>query len=108
MKKKLTRAERRAWLDRQEMAMTYKYGINSTMIGRELKLLREDKHLTLDEVASSANISKSYLWDIENNEKRNITVVTLVKIANALGIHIYNLKTLNNLIENLKKGQNSS
>jgi transcriptional regulator with XRE-family HTH domain len=47
--------------------------------------LREERGLTLEQLAESVGISTSYLWRLEN-EKRNLSLKNVAKIANALGV----------------------
>jgi transcriptional regulator with XRE-family HTH domain len=52
-------------------------------IGNNIKILRKEKKLTQKELASLANISRSYLGDVEN-DRYNPSVDTLHDIAKAL------------------------
>ena len=59
-------------------------------IGSKIKTLRKDCKLTQEELSKKANISRSYLADIERN-RYNPSVDTLVGIANALNLTLSEL-----------------
>lgn len=54
-------------------------------IGQRIVKLRKRKKLTQEDLAGSAEIDRSYLSEIENGHK-NVSVQTLKKIAEALGV----------------------
>ncbi|NFB30180.1 XRE family transcriptional regulator [Clostridium botulinum] len=56
------------------------------MLSENIKKIRINKGLGLNETARKAGISGSYLSDIENGKKENPTVTTLNKIADALEV----------------------
>ena len=56
-------------------------------IGRKIKELRKSQRLTLAELSGRAGVSASFLSQIENG-KQTPTVVTLKKIADALGTSV--------------------
>lgn len=61
-------------------------------IQKQIGTVRRQKKITQREVANLANISPKTLSDIENN-RRGISLKTLIKICNALQIdivHIFN------------------
>ncbi|MBZ9633144.1 helix-turn-helix domain-containing protein [Clostridium sp. FP1] len=61
-------------------------------IGSKIKEYRNKEGLTQVELANKANISRSYLGDVEKN-RYNASVETLQKIAAALGIPVSELLT---------------
>jgi XRE family transcriptional regulator, master regulator for biofilm formation len=61
------------------------------MIGRTIKDLRIKEGLTLSELAEKANISKSYLSNIERDLNNNPSIFIINKLAGVLEIE---LKTL--------------
>ena len=63
------------------------------MLGENIKKIRLNKKLGLNKTAEKAEISGSYLSDIENGKKENPTIATLTKIADALeAIRLFNKK----------------
>lgn len=60
---------------------------NSVEIGRAISSIRREKELSQTELARKANLSNSYLSEIEAN-KRTPDLNVLKKIADALGVPI--------------------
>ncbi|WP_456273080.1 helix-turn-helix domain-containing protein [Bacillus sp. AK031] len=56
------------------------------MVGEKIKLLRERKGITINELAFTADISKSYISSIERGLQKNPSINVLEKIAHALGV----------------------
>jgi transcriptional regulator with XRE-family HTH domain len=56
-------------------------------LGLKIKELREKAGLTQEELAFISNLHRTYIGMIERAEK-NITITTLFKISNALGVSI--------------------
>lgn len=59
-------------------------------LGARIRYLRQQKNMTIEDLALEAEINRNYLCDLERGT-RNPTVVLLNKIAKALDI---NLSTL--------------
>ena len=59
-------------------------------LGARIRYLRQQKNMTIEDLALEAEINRNYLCDLERGT-RNPTVVVLNKIAKALDI---NLSTL--------------
>ena len=59
-------------------------------LGARIRYLRQQKNMTIEDLALEAEINRNYLCDLERGT-RNPTVVVLNKIAQALDI---NLSTL--------------
>lgn len=57
-----------------------------TILGAKIRNLRKEKGLSLDLLASKADISKSYLWELENRDSANPTMDKLSKIAAELDV----------------------
>lgn len=57
-------------------------------IAARLRALREERGLSLQDVASRAGIAKSHVWEIEQGRSRNPTIATTVGIARALGVSL--------------------
>jgi len=55
------------------------------LVGQNLKQLRENRRLSLSELAAMTSVSKSALWQIEAGES-SPTISTLWKIANGLRV----------------------
>jgi len=55
--------------------------------GDRIRQIREAKGMTQDQLADAGGISKGFLSDVENNNK-NISSQSLLKIANALGASV--------------------
>ena len=53
----------------------------TTKLGNKLRELRRQRHLSLDALATAANMSKSYLWQLENREAPNPTADKIAAIA---------------------------
>jgi transcriptional regulator with XRE-family HTH domain len=58
-----------------------------TRIGERIRQLRQDKNLTLNELARKTGFSKSYLSQIENM-KREPSISALSQIAHVLGVDV--------------------
>lgn len=68
-----------------------------------IKNIRKRKNTSLKELSEKTKISKSYLYEIENNLKYNITLDKLYKIATALNVNVKDLFYTVLDIENLRK-----
>jgi transcriptional regulator with XRE-family HTH domain len=53
----------------------------STILGDKIKKLRKGKNLTLEALAKQADISKSYLWELENSDAKKPSAEILAQIA---------------------------
>ncbi len=58
-----------------------------TTLGNKLRKLRNDKKLSLDELAKATQSSKGYLWELEMGKKRP-SADKLVEIAKFYGVPI--------------------
>ena len=56
-------------------------------LGKQIKTLRENAHLTQEKLAEKAGISLDYLGKIEVNINKPV-LKTLIKISNALSVPI--------------------
>lgn len=63
-------------------------------IGNKIRQLRQEKHLSQEAFADLCELDRTYISSIEKG-KRNVSIINLEKIANALNI------TLSTLFENL-------
>ena len=55
------------------------------IIGKKIKLLREKKNMTQQELADLIKTDRQYVWKLEQG-KKNITLDYLDKIAKALNV----------------------
>jgi len=74
----------------------------SELIAYRMKNLRIDNSLSQEQLAFEAGLDRSYVGQIERCEK-NVTVVTLDKIAQSLGIDLKEFLTFDSLIDPVKK-----
>lgn len=56
-------------------------------IGQRIKELRESKEMSQKDLAYAADLDRSYIASIENGQ-RNVSIVNIEKIANALGVSL--------------------
>jgi len=54
-------------------------------LGRNLKRIRSDKNMSQGDIARALGVDRGYISNIENG-KRNPTLATIQKLANALGV----------------------
>ena len=59
-------------------------------VGKRIKFLRNQIGISQEELADRANIDRTYITSVECG-KRNISIVNIEKIANALGVTLSNL-----------------
>ena len=57
----------------------------ATKLGEKIRNCRTEKGMTLDKLAGLANLSKSYLWELENRESQKPSAEKLQAIADVLG-----------------------
>ncbi|MGM9928730.1 MAG: helix-turn-helix domain-containing protein [Bacillus sp. (in: firmicutes)] len=58
------------------------------MIGVRVKRLREEKNMSISELAEKAGVAKSYLSSLERNLQQNPTVQFLQKVALVLDVPV--------------------
>jgi len=58
-----------------------------TKIGQRIKYLRERVSMSQKDLAYSADLDRSYIASVENG-RRNISIVNIEKIANALNVSL--------------------
>ncbi len=64
----------------------------STGIGDHIRRFREERGLSLSQLAADAGVSKGYLWNLENaQDARRPSADTLYAIAKALGVTMSDL-----------------
>jgi transcriptional regulator with XRE-family HTH domain len=57
-------------------------------MGNKLKAAREAHRLTQDELAKASGVSRVTICNLENDVAENVTVKTLTKLADALGMTV--------------------
>ena len=65
-------------------------------LAARLRKLREDRGMSLDDVATKAKISKTYLWELERDTSgaKKPSADVLIRIANALSTTLADLLSL--------------
>ncbi|WP_087972558.1 helix-turn-helix domain-containing protein [Oceanobacillus rekensis] len=58
------------------------------MIGEKIKKLRQDKRMSISELAEKAGVAKSYLSSIERNLQSNPSIQFIEKISTVLGVSV--------------------
>jgi len=66
----------------------YKRGTATKIIADNIKGYRDQIEVSQMKFAKMVNINRTYIWDIEN-EKKNVSVEMLFRIADAFGIEPY-------------------
>ena len=61
------------------------------MIVFRIKQIRESKNITAYRLAKDVKISRSYLSELENNKKMNVSLEVLVNIADYLNVNVKDL-----------------
>ena len=69
------------------------------MFGKRLKELREERGLSLSELAARSGVAKSYLSNIERDKMTNPSLEILTKIAGVLDITPQDLISMNKDVE---------
>lgn len=62
------------------------YWLRLRAIGARIRAKRRERDLTQDDVAESAQLSRPLLSNLEHNGT-NVTLTTLFRIADAIGVH---------------------
>ena len=58
----------------------------SSVLGRKVRDLRQEKGMTLEQLATATGSSKSYMWEIENKPVARPSAEKLARIASVLGV----------------------
>lgn len=59
----------------------------SIKIGRNLKRIRTEKKMSQGDISRKLGMDRGYISSVENG-KRNPTIATIEKLANALGVSV--------------------
>lgn len=73
------------------------------MIVFRIKQIRKQKKITAYQLSRDLNISRSYLSELENNKRVNVSLNILLNIANYLDINVKDLFYTTFDIEDLKQ-----
>jgi len=57
----------------------------SAQLGQNMKLIRAKKKMSQGDIARALDVDRGYISNIENG-KKNPTIATIQKLANALGV----------------------
>ena len=68
-----------------------------------IKNIRESKNISLKELSEETGVSKSYLFELENNKRLNVTLDKLYKISTVLDVNVKELFYTSLDIEDLRK-----
>ncbi|MEB2492981.1 helix-turn-helix domain-containing protein [Peribacillus frigoritolerans] len=58
------------------------------MIGYRVKMLREEKKMSISELSTKSGVAKSYISSLERNLQTNPTILVLEKIATIFCINV--------------------
>jgi transcriptional regulator with XRE-family HTH domain len=59
-------------------------------IGQRIRQIREQKKMTQKDLSDLSDLDRSYITSVENGQ-RNISIINLEKLANALGVPLCEL-----------------
>lgn len=68
-----------------------------------VKDIRKSKRISLNKLSEKTRVSKSYLHELENNRKFNISLDKLYRIASVLDVNVKDLFYTSLDIKNLRK-----
>ncbi|MFD1607802.1 helix-turn-helix domain-containing protein [Oceanobacillus luteolus] len=68
------------------------------MIGEKIKKLRQEKRMSISELAERAGVAKSYLSSIERNLQTNPSIQFIEKISQVLDVSVNDIINDNNSI----------
>lgn len=64
------------------------------LFGEVIRELRIQKNMSLDELSNITNVSKSYLYRLEQNQRNNPTIFVINRLSNALELDIKAMEKL--------------
>ena len=71
-------------------------------IGKRIKDLRKSKNVSQEKLAELSDLDRTYINSVENG-KRNVSIVNIEKIANALGYSLQEFFTSEHFINKKNK-----
>ena len=72
-------------LKKEEFKKAYEFECAKVALAQKIAELREDEHLKQVDLAKKMGVSQQFVSQIETGEERNLTIETLIKIAQSLG-----------------------
>lgn len=66
--------------------------------GQKVKEARQEKHMSQEELAFRSGLHRTYISSIERG-KRNISLVNIRRLANALGVPLHDLMPIESELE---------
>ena len=69
-----------------------------TVLGQQLRKIRTEKNISQEELAFRSGLHRTYISSVERG-KRNVSIVNIKKIADALGVSVMELFPDNNKIK---------
>ncbi len=58
----------------------------ATPLGEKIRKLRRERKMSMEALATAADMSKSYLWELENNDDANPTMDKVTCLAKVLDV----------------------
>jgi DNA-binding XRE family transcriptional regulator len=72
-------------LKNEEFKRLYEFECAKVALAQKIAELREDEHLKQVDLAKKLGVSQQFVSQIETGEEKNLTIETLIKIAQSLG-----------------------
>lgn len=63
----------------------------TTPFGSRLRRLRQERNLTMEQLAEMVGVSKSYIWALENKPAQRTSANVMNALAKALGVTLQDL-----------------
>ena len=72
-------------LKNEEFRKAYEFECAKVALAQKIAELRQDGHLKQVDLAKKLGVSQQFVSQIETGEEKNLTIETLIKIAQSLG-----------------------
>ncbi len=69
----------------KEFKRLYEFECAKVALAQKIAELRQDRHLKQVDLAKKLGVSQQFVSQIETGEEKNLTIETLIKIAQSLG-----------------------